>query len=191
MINITNKNQKLPAGLVNKSVEFFIHNDLIFCIYDGKIYAFDDTPPNIITIIEDEMKANSSAMKAMNAWGIQTKNEKIKQYIACRFGKFDANPDIDADGQIRHSEYTDCGRRGKCPYENKICAPMTLKNGVLSKKDIRILKLIGANMLDKQICAALNITTEVLRGAKKRLCASAGLESKTALAVLAHKLNLL
>lgn len=189
-MNLIDQNQKLPAGLVDKGVEFFIHQNEIKCIHDGSTYSFENIPEHIIKIIENDMLKNPKALKALIDWDITDYKSQIRQYISCRFGGFDTNADITADGLIIHSEYIECGRRGKCPYEGKLCTSIQLKNGVLTKRDIDVLKLIGQAKMDEEICAELFIALGTLRYHKDQIAYKAGISGKPALAVLAHQLNL-
>ena len=84
----------------------------------------------------------------------------------------------------------DCGRRGKCPYEGKLCASIQLKNGVLNKREIEILKRIGQGKLDKDICVEMFMAKDTLRYHKDQISDKAGTLGKIALAVLAYQLNL-
>ena len=191
MIRIANINEKLPAGLADKSVEFYIHEGDIFCLHGGKTYPFSDIPTHILDKVKADMMANKSALKAMNTWGIQNDSDKLKQYIACRYGAFDQTPDMTEDGVMRPSEYVDCGRRGQCPNEGKLCSAIAVKNGFLNKKEITVLKYMGAGLLDKEIYMAMEISDNSLRYYKDRIRLKTGLLSKTSFAVLAHQLNLL
>lgn len=189
-MNLIDQNQKLPAGLVDKGVEFFVYQNDIRCLHNGETFTFDNIPNHIIKIIEEDMIKNPKALKALADWDITDPKSQIRQYIICRFGGFDKNPDITADGLVLHSEYHDCGRRGKCPYEGKLCASIQLTNGVLNKREIEILKRIGQGKLDKDICAEMFMAKDTLRYHKDQISEKAGTLGKIALAVLAYQLNL-
>lgn len=190
-MNIIDHNQKLPAGLTDSGVEFFVYQNEIHCLHKGETFTFENIPAAVIRIIEDDMLKNVKALKALSDWGITDPSSQIRQYIMCRFGGFDHKPDITSDGQILYTEYTNCGRRGKCPYEGKLCASIELKNGVLSRREIEVLKLIGQGKLDKEIADELCMAVETLRHHKDSISQKAGVERKAALAILAHQLNLI
>ncbi|TXI15565.1 MAG: helix-turn-helix transcriptional regulator [Pedobacter sp.] len=189
-MNLIDHNQKLPAGLVDNGVEFFVYQNEIRCLHQGKTYTFENIPAQILEIIKEDMLKNPKALKALADWDITDPDAQFRQYIICRFGGFDQNPDITADGMIIHSEYIECGRRGKCPHEGKLCASIQLKNGILSRRDLEVLKLIGQAKLDKEVCAELFIAEDTLRYHKEQICQKAGIWGKPALAILAHQLNL-
>lgn len=190
-MNLIDRNQKLPPGLTNKALEFFIHNHEVKCLYQGIVYEFDNFPPEVFELVEADMQQNPKALKALADWDITDQNEQIRQYIACRFGGFNNEADISESGEIIPTEWVDCGRRGKCAYEGKLCTSIQLPNGLLTKREIDVLKLIGAAKLDKEICDSLDISQDTLRNHKDNISYKAGVERKSALAVLAYKLNLI
>lgn len=190
-MNLIDKRQQLPPGLVDNAVEFFIHKHEVECLYQGIRYSFNKIPAHIIEVVENDMMANPKALKALADWDITDQNEQIRQYIACRFGGFDYQADISADGLIQPAEYIDCGRRGSCAYEGKLCTSLLLVNGIATRREIEVLKMIGKSFLDKEICDQLNISQDTLRNHKDSLSQKAGVERKPSLAILAHKLNLI
>ncbi len=190
-MNLIDKNQKLPAGLVDDSCEFFIHEHEIKALYKGKVYSFDSFPLEIIEKIESDMISNPKAMKALSDWDITDPNEQMRQYISCRFGGFDAQPDINTNGEIMPAEYVECGRHGNCAYEGKLCCAIKVKNGFLTKREIEVLKCIGEGLLDKETADVLQISIDTLRNHKDSISLKTGLDRKPSLAILAFKLNLI
>lgn len=191
MNTIANKKEALPAGLVDTNVEFFVHKNEVFCLYNGKTYSFDEIPAHILEIIRKDMNANKAALRALDSWNIFNLNERIKQYIACRFGAFDNTPDIGPDGRVSKTEYVDCGRRGQCPWEGRLCSSIVVAGGVLKKEEIQVLRLMGAEKVDKEIAHELNLTYDRVCYVKKQIKLKTGVDGKSGLAVLAHKLNLI
>lgn len=190
-MNLIDRNQNLPPGLLDGSIEFFIHEREIKCLYEGTVWKFESFPAEVIAVIEDDMLKNPKALKALADWDITDPNDQIRQYIGCRFGGFDYNADISGDGKVQYAEYVNCGRRGKCPYEGKLCASIQVEHGLLTPREIDVLKLIGQGLLDKEITDRLSITQDTLRTHKDNISAKAGIHRKSALAVLAYKLNLI
>jgi DNA-binding CsgD family transcriptional regulator len=190
-MNFVDNKQVLPPGLLDNATEFFIHEHEIKCLYKGSVLSFKDFPAEVITTIDNDMAANPKAMKALCDWDITDPDERMRQYIACRFGGFDNSPDICADGKIQPAEYVDCGRRGICAYEGKLCSSIVLANGVLTKREIEVLRQIGLGLLDKEICDILNITQDTLRTHKDNLCLKSGVQRKAGLSILAFQYKLI
>jgi DNA-binding CsgD family transcriptional regulator len=190
-MNLIDNNQHLPPGLIDNGVEFFLHENEVKCLHKGSVLSFDQFPTEVLETVESDMLANPKAMKALADWNITDQNNQIKQYITCRFGGFDNSPDICTDGNIKPAEYVNCGRRGQCAYEGKLCASIQLENGVLTKREIDVLKLIGLGLLDKEITDLLSIAQDTLRNHKDNISQKAGISRKAALSVLAYRLKLI
>jgi DNA-binding CsgD family transcriptional regulator len=190
-MNFIDHKQTLPPGLMDDSVEFFIYNHEIWCLYRGNKYTFVNFPEEVIETIDADMVSNPKAMKALYDWDITDQDERVRQYIACRFGGFDNSPDVCANGVVQPAEYVDCGRRGICDYEGKLCSSIVLPNGTLTKKEIEVLRQIGLGLLDKEICDVLNIAQDTLRSHKDNLCFKSGTQRKAGLSILAYKYKLI
>jgi len=190
MSNLIDKAQQIPPGLFDKSVEFMVKDHEIYCQHDGQRFIYSEFPAWIIETIKDDMFNHPKALKALVAWDITDQDEQIRQYICCRFGGYDNNPDISVDGQVSPAEYVQCGRRGKCAHEGKLCVSIVLDNGVLTKREVEVLVMIGQAKQDKEICSDLAIEQNTLRNHKNSIEEKAGVQGKVAMAILAHKYQL-
>lgn len=184
-------NQNIPAALVNGNTEFFVYDGDIFCLHNGKVYTFDEVPERIMRYVRNDMQKNKKTINALKAWSFSDQKKLTQQYISCRFGAFDNAPDISETGETINTEYFNCGNRGKCTYEGIVCPKIAVKHGVLNKREITALKMIGRGMQDREICIELGISDNTFRHTKDSLRTKSGLPGKPALAVLAHQLNLI
>lgn len=180
---------QLPAGLVDNGVEFFVHNNEVKCLHQERVYIFKLFPGWIIEIIEEDMMKYPEALKALADWKIFHRDDMIRQYIYCRFGGFDSDPDIDTHGKINHTEYFDCGQRGICPYEGKLCCTIKVSNGNLTKQEVEVLKLV--QLPDKLIADKLNISIETVSSHWQNIRTKTDKKSKIELAVFAQYKNLI
>lgn len=190
-MNLIDQKQSLPAGLTSKSIEFFLHEHEVKCLYNGQAYTFNNFPAEVLDLVDKDMAENPKAIKALIDWDITDPNEQVRQYIACRFGGFDNTADINEDGTTQPSEYVECGRRGLCKYEGKLCTSIKVANGVLTKREIEVLKCIAIGMLDKEICDQLCISQDTLRSHKDSISQKANVTRKAGLVALAYQLGLL
>jgi len=184
MYNAT-KNSRLIAGLVDKSVEFFVHKNEVYCLHDGFRYTFEEIPTWILDIVEADMLKHPDALKALASWENLDSEEHIRQYIICRFGGIDDEPDIDTQGQVHEAEYFDCGLRGTCRYEGKLCTALKVENGYLTKMELEILKHLS--LTDKEIACKLNISPDTVISHQQNIRTKTGLKSKVELAIFAQK----
>src|SRR5690606_28508427 len=122
MINLNEIKQSLPAGLEDRGVEFYFHDNALKCLHNGNTFAWGEFPQWVLDRIEQDMLAHPEAIRALMDWDLRQAKEQMRQYIICRFGGFDTEADISEDGHIEYTEYFDCGRRGNCAQECKLCS---------------------------------------------------------------------
>lgn len=180
---------KLPAGLTDKGVEFFVKHQLIYCIHDGKVLKYEEIPQFILDIVDADMVKQPDAMKALTDWDLTSLQEMRKQYIFCRFGGFDADPDISENGSVDHTEYFDCGRRGRCKHEGKLCSAIKVRNGYLTKQEIIVMKCIARGRTYEQCADELFISTNTVSSHIQNIKEKTGFESLAEISGFAHNKN--
>jgi len=191
MINLNKINQKLPPGLEDNGVEFYVFNNEIKCLHAGMRYSWGEFPEWILDHIEQDMLANPDAIKALIDWDLTEKSEMVRQYIICRFGGFDGAPDITSDGHVIHAEYFECGRRGRCSYEGKLCSAIKVGNDHLTKQEINVLKKVAAGKPNKTIATELFISEETVSSHNQNIQKKLGVGSKVEMATWAVKRNII
>jgi len=179
------KTQRLPAGLVDQSVEYFWHQNEAHCMYNGKCYSFDEFPEYVLAKIYEDMENNPAALKDLATWENHSDDDRIRRWIHCRFGGFDMEPDITKDGKILHTEYFDCGFRGSCKHEGKLCCTIKVANGHLTKMELEVLKRV--ELADKVIADELNISIETVSSHWQNIRTKSGKRNKVELAVFANQ----
>ncbi len=133
---------------------------------------------------------NPEAIKALITWDITDAEEMMRQYIICRFGGFDGNADITNEGQIVHVEYFDCGRRGNCSFEGKLCSSIKVGDEHLTKQEINIIKKIASGKQNKEIADELNIAEETVSTHNRNIQRKLGVSSKLGIIPWAIKRNI-
>ncbi len=154
--------QLLPAGLIDDSFEIFYHGVDVYVIMNATVTAFSEWPQWLIDLIGSDLAKYRAAVWALDELGLIDHNERIWQYSRCRFGGYDGNPDITPNGDILHTEYWDCGFRCKCPYEGLICSSIKVKNGVLTAREIDIIRLVAEDLLNKEIADVLDMSEKTV-----------------------------
>lgn len=176
---------KLLAGMVDKGVEFFVHQNEVKCIHDGKVFAFDEFPEWIVALIQDDMLKYPEAIQALASWENLHSSEYTRQYIYCRFGGIDFEPDINANREVQYAEFFDCGLRGQCKYEGKLCCNIKVDYGHITKTEIEYLKRVGKS--NKVIADEMNISVDTVSSHSQNIMRKTGLGSKVELAIFATR----
>lgn len=183
-------NKHLPAGLMDSNIEFFVEGTEIYALMKGRVIKFDEFPAEIIDVLNTDIEKHPEALKALIELDLVEPKTMLRQYIRCRFGGFDGEADIE-NGQLKHTEYWDCGLRGVCKYEGKLCPAIKVDNGYLTKREIEVLKCIAEGMLDKQIAEALNISITTVPTFTKQIREKGGFNRKADMVKFAINKNLI
>lgn len=180
---------KIPAGIKDSNIEFFGHENSLFIFHEGKMLPFDQWPEKILIEIEVDMGKNPKAVEALVQAGFEQRLDMIAQYIRCRHSALDNQPDM-VKGRMKEPEYTSCNLRGICPYEGKLCQFIAAPHGMLTPREIEVLKLISRGLLDKEIADRLGISPLTVPVYTKNLRDKTGCKNKTELVRFAFSKNL-
>ena len=115
----------LPAGITpgDLSVELFAKpNEFGKCyfLHNGQTRSFDEMADKDRSLLQNKLIGDKKAIKYLGKMGIPA-NAMLEQYNFCNRGKLDSTPDITQVGKLS-KEYFDCGQRGKCIGEGRVCS---------------------------------------------------------------------
>jgi DNA-binding CsgD family transcriptional regulator len=145
----------IPAGLEDQNIEIYLHRGEIRAIYNGQVVAFNLLPQDFIDNLSSAMMSDAQAVKTLvSKMQITEPLAMLEQFVKCNFGNFDGEPDVTPDGMMIR-ECWDCGVRGTCPGEGKVCKRLQGKNGMLTAAETNIFFLVIEGMLDKEIASAI------------------------------------
>ena len=179
--------QKLPAGLSSddNNIEIFAEGTGLYALYQGEKMLFKNLPDNILDIFREEMLRNKKAFKTLCEKNHNQPENILSQYVWCNYGGFNIQPDL--ENTILTPEYWDCGKRGKCPYEGKICLCHKEGDAILSKREIEIIKLIASGLADKEIADKLCVSYHTITTHRQNIERKLDARSKVDVAIWAFK----
>jgi DNA-binding CsgD family transcriptional regulator len=132
----------LPAGLEGKDLEIYIHKGDLHVLYNSQVIHFEQLPEETRDLFVQHMMANKPALASLkNDFGLNDANDMLTQYLKCNFGNFDLIPDMDEEGTI-YPVCWDCGKRGECPGEGKVCGRIQGPDGLLTRRETEIYFLL-------------------------------------------------
>ena len=155
---------KLPAGMLptDKNIEFFADPQTfgkVFWISEGRTRLFKELPLRIMDDLRDELLSDTRALKGLRMMGLSSEDEMLEQYNYCNRGKLDEKPNITASG-IKSKEFVECGHRGKCSGEGRVCSPLLINGSRITFRELECLKLIGIGMTYKRITIEMGFRRE-------------------------------
>lgn len=146
----------IPSGLTDKNIEFFSVNGELYSISNGFRYQFPEMPYDHVEFLSEQFHLDEIGQSTVEHLA---EYDRLKTYSICRFGACNSTPDASPTGDIVDShEYFNCGIRGKCPHEGKRCKEIVADNGVISHRQLEIMKLVASGLYNKEIADQLNIS---------------------------------
>lgn len=180
--------QNFPAGLLDDTVEIATTGDFVFAIINGCMTPFSNWPKELLAALKEDLQKQEKAIESLIDLGLETDDEMLWQYARCRFGSYDGRPDM-VDGKFMYTEYWDCGIRGTCPYEGKLCCSMKVKFGIITSREMQVWVLVGEGLLDKEIADRLGISDTTVPTHVRSLCKKCGVRNRCELSKLGYQLN--
>ena len=113
-----------------------------------------------------------------------------EQFIICKYGAFDTKTDIEPNGDT-NTERFNCGQRGLCLGENKVCKPIRCEFGKLTPRLETVLKYIAKGLLDKEIADKMFLSTHTVKNHRRKLQQIIGTGNKAGLSAFAVSKNLI
>lgn len=180
----------IPAGLLDGSTEFFtapgVNGPQIMALHAGQKYSYDDLPAHIKTLVYVNMKSKPAIDAELSKMVGDDEFAKLRQFITCRFGALNSEADITACGKMSEPEYVPCANRGKCQFEGKVCASITVNGGLpLTKSESEVLKLVA--LPHKLIADKLFVSVETVKSHINSIRVKTGLATKIEMGIYASK----
>lgn len=151
--------EKLP-GATTSNIEFYSNNGKdLYMVSGGRIIPFEDFYLNTLNLLRDELEGDMEASNCLNS--ILDPEDQLKRFTICRYGALNQNPDYNSGVEkFQDIEYFDCGVRGMCPYrgEGKVCHEIVVGDEVVTRQEIRVIKLIAEDLTDREIADRLFIS---------------------------------
>jgi DNA-binding CsgD family transcriptional regulator len=180
-------NQELPPGLVDANLEIYADGTKLMAVYNGSNMIFEKLPEEILQEFFILLHKDTLALECLKK-SFSSKAEMLYQYVWCNFGGWNRSPDY--DGKL-HTEYWDCGFRGRCEFECKICKAVNPDTKNLTERELQISKMIAIGLLDKEIADILNISINTATTHRQRIENKLNAPRRVDVASFIYKNNLL
>jgi DNA-binding CsgD family transcriptional regulator len=179
---------RINEAYISPATEFFTvfgagDTRQLHCVNNGQTFGFANMPADVKNLLQRDMDSRPQLRPLLSELAGPESGAMLKQYIMCRYGALDAHADITADGVLNEPEYVPCPNRGKCKYEGKVCAALSVDGVALSRAETAVFKLVL--MPDKLIADTLCISVETVKTHFKKIRAITHLQSKTEMAAWA------
>lgn len=184
---------RLPAGLTDGNIEFFSSENEEACefvLQNGMVHPYEESPEGrkwICIDINNNSKTAEKFSKHFTLSGIELE----KKWAYCRYSKFDFNPDVNTITQTFSPEYHDCKSRACCPFSGLVCKLPEGPGGILSHKEIEVVKSIASGNPAKNVADDLGVSFDTVRTQLKSAYKKVGTHNKAEITAFALQNNLI
>jgi len=165
----------LPENLNNLNKEFIGIDGQLYRI-DINLVHFNEFKSRTLLELQSLLDEDTIAQISLDTLDILDEKERLHKFGLCRFGGFDDKADIKGN-EVTH-EYYECGLRGSCPVEGKLCRHVMAPFGYLTPREIDVIKLVAADLADKQIADSLNISVNTANQHRVNISKKIGCNTK-------------
>lgn len=154
----------IPAGIFS-GTEVFTHGGEIYAIYNGVRILFQDLPSmEKRNFIEMYMKDKNGQDFIRKQFGITGFESSFKQWLFCKFGALDGDPDS-IDNRITPDTYNSACQRTDCPGRGKICGC----DIALKSHEVETLRELKSGKTAKEIADTLCISEPAVKSRIEKL----------------------
>ena len=95
MNTVISTNAKVYPGMICDSVEFFLHENQLKAIQNGKIKTFAELSFATIEVLKEEINKDKEVKLALHEFHPTSDIKRIEQFAMCRFGGLDFDEAIE------------------------------------------------------------------------------------------------
>ncbi len=180
----------IPGFLKNINKEFIgIDGELYYVKVE--LVHFSEFPAEALYVLQKELNNDPLAEASLDILKIEDEKTRLHKFGLCRFGGFDNKADFNESENKHNPEYYDCGERGNCSVEGKLCRFVQTENGYLTPREIEFIKLIAQDLADKQIADRLGISITTANTHRRNIQHKIGCNSKVGICRFAIEKNII
>lgn len=173
--------------IYENGVEFFVNPDGELYFHEkGKSKPFTQITIDLATLIRKELDADRRALQSLEDWGITDPFEQLRQYTRCRWGGKNIRPDLVGGRLADEQEYWECGHRGACPYEGRLCHSLTSGGNIISHSEMMVARLVIKGYRNKEIAQATGKSVETIKMQVKSMLQKIGGRSRVDIVNFLH-----
>jgi DNA-binding CsgD family transcriptional regulator len=171
----------IPAGLQPGEVEFGKIGNHLVALQEGVISEVADLSKKRKAIVDNSM--NAVHHEALDELKIYDQEARRYKFLECNNSNWDFTADISDNSETMKMEYVDCGKRGNCFVEGRLCQPVLIEGVKFRMSELRVMAAIRKGHSDKEICCLLKIKPDTLRSHKRNITFKLKADRKLSIAV--------
>jgi hypothetical protein len=181
---------RLFPGMACTSTEFFSQSGELKMIHNGSVKDFTEISFCTIQILKEAINQKQEILEALKDMHPESEMQQIKQFILCRFGGLDYQPDM-KDGVLQDGEYWACPNHGICKHEGVLCKLPNVNGHRLNKTDVVLMQLSSTTLTNEVIAEHMKFPFGSFHKAKRQLYEKLSVQTKHELVKIAIFLNII
>lgn len=175
----------IPAGIFS-GTELFTYRGEIYVLYNGKRMLFQDLPCiEKSKFVEGYMHDKKGQEFIREQFGITGFESGFRQWLFCKFGALDGNPDS-INGRIIPDAYNSACQHTNCPGRGKICG----SNVALKGYQVKTLRELKAGKTIKEIAESLCISEPAIKSRIEKMKDMFNVSNAVALIAIATEIGI-
>lgn len=161
----------IPPGVIS-GTEIFTSGENLLALHQGHLYTWPDFPESILNAVGKYLEEKD--IKAYQALEHLEESERLYQYMSCRFGSYDATPDICDKGVVTPDKKA-------CSCSSCPLAGIHKNVAELTTREVDVVKLIAADLPVKLIADRLCVSIDTVKTHRSNIYRKTGNHSNVAL----------
>lgn len=185
--NVRNLGQSpnIPAGIFS-GTEIFAQGGEMYAIYEGSKTRFEDLPSmEKRTFVSLYLEDKQGQKFIRDTFGITGFESGFKQWLFCKFGSLDGDPDS-VDGDITPDTYNSACRSTNCPGRGKFCGTAV----GLKDYEVETLRELKSGKTVKEVAGTLNVSVPAVKSRIEKLKERFSVANVVALVGIATELGI-
>lgn len=165
-------------------IEFYLYNDELWCIYEGKNEPLTEKSTKVIECMLSNIREHyPAAYEELTRWFERSSKNVpyfqfliVDQFCRCNFGRLDpTRKDVEESGKMNF-EKGYCPMAGRCPHHNIVCSPRF--NSRISEAEKRVMKLLYEGRDIQSIASDLYLSPYTVKNHIKSVYLKLGIHEK-------------
>lgn len=183
---------KIIPGMITNETEFFVVENEVKVLHNGKVAEFSETPFPIFQLLKETINNDPLVLEKLMDLQPVSEYKRIEQFVICRFGGLDYKGDICKDMKLQDGEYWPCPKHGNCSAEGVLCKMPEVNGNRLTSEDVKLIQLTTTDKTNEVIAEEMNLPLGTLHKMKHALYHKLGnVQTKQCVTKIAIALNII
>jgi DNA-binding CsgD family transcriptional regulator len=171
------------------AVEYYAIDGKVGFVKNREFHPFSDLPCSDALALRRDMETDPLVCKALEKEFPADPIKQLRQYAACRYGRFNETPDF-VNGRANDCETPIPNCLANCRFTHKICSHTDAKYGKLTPRETDVIRLVPGRT-NKEIANFMGVSVNTVITFVSRIMQKLGCHERSSLVLYAISHNLI